>query len=365
MPMNLVIQEKRKELGLTQEQVAEYLNVSAPAVSKWETGTTSPDLALLPVLARLLKTDLNTLFCYQEDLPQQEIDDFCRKIAAMVQTDGLSAAFDAAAQKLREYPHSEMLLYGLAFQLDAQLALAALPADAKQPFKNTVAHWYRRLAKSADSTICNSANYMLAARYLQSGDYDNAQLVLDRMQDRNDAIRDIADKLMLQVTIDQHRGQADRACEALERALLAALNRVSLLLHKLVDAELCAGKRRIAGEVAGIAAQLTRSFDLWEYGSFPAQLQIALTDRDAAACIDLLRRMLDALFSPWDMAQSPLFWRIADTAERSAPEQMLPAILAELEHAPQYDFMRDCRAYRELLAAYWKKAGKADAGGRS
>lgn len=38
MPMNTVIQEKRKELGLTQEQVAEYLNVSTPAVSKWETG---------------------------------------------------------------------------------------------------------------------------------------------------------------------------------------------------------------------------------------------------------------------------------------------------------------------------------------
>jgi len=35
MPMNLVIQEKRKALGLTQEQVAEYLNVSTPAVNKW------------------------------------------------------------------------------------------------------------------------------------------------------------------------------------------------------------------------------------------------------------------------------------------------------------------------------------------
>ena len=54
MPMNLVIQEKRKELGLTQEQVAEYLNVSIPAVSKWEKGTTSPDISLLAPLARLL-----------------------------------------------------------------------------------------------------------------------------------------------------------------------------------------------------------------------------------------------------------------------------------------------------------------------
>lgn len=38
MPMNTVIQEKRRELGLTQEQVAQHLGVSTPAVSKWETG---------------------------------------------------------------------------------------------------------------------------------------------------------------------------------------------------------------------------------------------------------------------------------------------------------------------------------------
>ena len=38
MQMNDVIRRKRRELGLTQEQVAEYLGVSAPAVNKWENG---------------------------------------------------------------------------------------------------------------------------------------------------------------------------------------------------------------------------------------------------------------------------------------------------------------------------------------
>lgn len=33
-----VIQERRKALGLTQEQVAEYLGVTTPAVNKWEKG---------------------------------------------------------------------------------------------------------------------------------------------------------------------------------------------------------------------------------------------------------------------------------------------------------------------------------------
>ena len=46
---------KRKELSLTQEQIAELLGVSTPAVNKWEKGSTYPDITLLPALARLLK----------------------------------------------------------------------------------------------------------------------------------------------------------------------------------------------------------------------------------------------------------------------------------------------------------------------
>ena len=38
MPVGKVIRRKRKEQGLTQEQMAQRLGVSAPAVNKWERG---------------------------------------------------------------------------------------------------------------------------------------------------------------------------------------------------------------------------------------------------------------------------------------------------------------------------------------
>ena len=38
MRINEIIREKRRELGLTQEQAAERLGVSRQSVSKWETG---------------------------------------------------------------------------------------------------------------------------------------------------------------------------------------------------------------------------------------------------------------------------------------------------------------------------------------
>lgn len=57
--VNLV--KRRKELGLTQEQLALRLNVSPQAVSKWE-NSSYPDSELLPKLAKILNISLDSLF---------------------------------------------------------------------------------------------------------------------------------------------------------------------------------------------------------------------------------------------------------------------------------------------------------------
>ncbi len=56
----------RKERGLTQEQLAALLHVSAQAVSKWENSHSLPETSLLPSLARLLEVRLDTLFDQSE-----------------------------------------------------------------------------------------------------------------------------------------------------------------------------------------------------------------------------------------------------------------------------------------------------------
>ena len=45
------LKELRKEKNLTQEQLAEQLNVSGRTVSRWETGTNMPDVSILVELA--------------------------------------------------------------------------------------------------------------------------------------------------------------------------------------------------------------------------------------------------------------------------------------------------------------------------
>lgn len=51
----------RKEKGYTQENLAEILNISPQAVSKWENGHSLPETALLPSLAKALDTSIDSL----------------------------------------------------------------------------------------------------------------------------------------------------------------------------------------------------------------------------------------------------------------------------------------------------------------
>ena len=48
------IMENRKRLGMTQDQLAEKLGITAQAVSKWENDLSCPDISMLPNLSRFL-----------------------------------------------------------------------------------------------------------------------------------------------------------------------------------------------------------------------------------------------------------------------------------------------------------------------
>ena len=60
----------RREKGLKQEDIAQALDVSSQAVSKWENDQSCPDIGLLPKLARLLGVSVDTLLTGKEDKPE-------------------------------------------------------------------------------------------------------------------------------------------------------------------------------------------------------------------------------------------------------------------------------------------------------
>ena len=62
MSIGSVIAYHRKRLGMTQETLAQRLDLSNQAVSKWESGQSLPDILLLPRLADLFDISMDELF---------------------------------------------------------------------------------------------------------------------------------------------------------------------------------------------------------------------------------------------------------------------------------------------------------------
>ena len=66
-----VILELRKENGLTQQELADKLNITDKAVSKWERGLSYPDITSISKLSKILGVESSYLIdlCKKEDNP--------------------------------------------------------------------------------------------------------------------------------------------------------------------------------------------------------------------------------------------------------------------------------------------------------
>lgn len=68
----MIIQEARKRQNMTQQQLAERLNVSHTTVSKWECGDHFPDVSLLEPIGKELHLTMNELLTGEKEAGQKE-----------------------------------------------------------------------------------------------------------------------------------------------------------------------------------------------------------------------------------------------------------------------------------------------------
>ena len=74
MEFNEKLQELRKQKGLTQEELSEFLYVSRTAISKWESGRGCPNIESLKALSKFFSVSLDELLSGEEILAIAETD---------------------------------------------------------------------------------------------------------------------------------------------------------------------------------------------------------------------------------------------------------------------------------------------------
>lgn len=71
-----LIAELRKKQGLTQQQLADKMNLSNKTISKWESGAGAPDISNLSVLAEVLGISVDELLRGELNAPQLNAENY-------------------------------------------------------------------------------------------------------------------------------------------------------------------------------------------------------------------------------------------------------------------------------------------------
>ncbi len=103
MKLNIgpTIRDRRRALDMTQEQLAERLGVTCQSVSRWENGTTYPDIEFLPLLADLFGITLDELMGHTQSAKEQRLSRLWDEGEAIEDPE---ARFEHLARMKAEFP---------------------------------------------------------------------------------------------------------------------------------------------------------------------------------------------------------------------------------------------------------------------
>ena len=169
----------RKQVNMTQRELANLLGISEPAVCKWETDSSMPDIMLLTPLARALHTDFNTLLSYEETVSPEQVKLFADNAEEIGRTEGINAEMLYWKERLKEYPNSELLTMAYAKRLMKLKVQGAATEEQMQILEALLL----KQGKSEETEMKFEALRYLASFYITSQRFEEAETVLATLPD--------------------------------------------------------------------------------------------------------------------------------------------------------------------------------------
>jgi len=121
MSIGETIKKLRKQKDLTQEQLAEYLNISPQAISRWEINSTLPDITFIPMLANIFDVSSDILLGIDIDAKEKRIEAIYKEATNHFYNHQNNEAEKLLRTALTEYPNSYKLMERLALILSTNI----------------------------------------------------------------------------------------------------------------------------------------------------------------------------------------------------------------------------------------------------
>ena len=355
MKINELIKDKRQELGLTQAYIADYLGVSVQAVSKWEKGASYPDIILLPVLARLLKMDLNTLFSFNESLTESEINQFLSKLVAnMKAPQDFDNVFEMGIQKVRQYPNCELLARNVALLLEQFLIIHKIENRSK--FQEHIDQIYEKVLNSNDQQLRNETILIRIPFLLEAKDYDKAETMINGLPDSS------LDKRVWQAEVYLKQERFSEAEEIYEKKLIDIVDDLHMVLWGLSLTSIHQNQFENADYYANTHKWVMKLFDLPDYTNYIVQLDITMARKDVNNGIHVLKQLFNAFKTIHEPSSNPFrlvmekYNTLKLEDDSTISDLLTDSWIKEIKHSVEFESIRHHSEFDKLILAFEKES---------
>ena len=324
MTIGDIIKKYRKNKGMTQEEMAARLGVTAPAVNKWERGNTLPDVALLAPIARLLGITTDELLSFKDDLTDEEISQYLLKIQKDLESKDFHDIFLSVKEKVEEYPNCEKLIWQAAVILDAKRMTIELPNQDK--YDKVIFGWYERCLLSKDKRIRNQAADSLFHAFIRQEDYEKAAQYLDYFSLEN------PDRKRKEALVNSKTGKRTEAYRAYEELIFSAYQHIQMTLNDLRILYMEDDDHEMARKLVEVSSSAASTFEMGKYNEICFGLDVAAWEKDIESTAQLIQEILDSIGTIGDFTKSKLYQHMAlKTVDSNFSASLKRELLKSLE----------------------------------
>lgn len=350
---------KRKEKGITQEELAAYIGVSKAAVSKWETGQSYPDITFLPQLAAYFNISIDQLIDYAPQMVKEDIKKLYHRLASDFATRPFDEVLGECRKVIKKYYSCFPLLQQMAVLLANHHMLADERKTQEDVLKEAAELCIRIRTESNDVLLSRDATSFEAVCYLM------LQQPLEVLNLLGESMRPVPNDYEVVSQAYQMMGNAPKAKEVTQismyQHLLALVGATPAYL--LLNADNSKKLEEILHRALSLAAiyDLERLHPNSMVQIYLAAAQVYSLQGNVEKSLDMLQKYADICtrgFFPWSLHGDSFFDAIdgwfadfdlgaeAFRSEKVIKESMLQGVLlnpafASLADQPRYNSILD------------------------
>jgi len=338
-----IIRKHRKAQELTQEEMANRLGVTAPAVNKWENNITLPDVSLLAPIARLLGITTDELLSFKDELTVEEINQFVSQIQKDLEEKDYYDVFISAKAKIQEYPNCEILIWQTAVILDAWRMVRDIPN--KEDYEDTILVWYDRCLHSENEQIRSQAADSMFHFYFRKEDYEKA------LQYTEYSSRENPERKRKEALVYSKTGRKEAAYRAYEELLFSWHQHIQMTLNDLRVLYMEDNDHEMANKLVSVSSAAAAAFEMGRYSEVCCGLDVAVWDKNVEKTAQIMQDILDSIGTIGDFRKSKLYQHMAfKAAGPEFTESLMKELLESLEDE-SYSYMRGNECWENLKAS--------------